>query len=94
MMQLCSKSGVLITDIIFTSGGTEANNLVLHTAFERFHASGLIDLPEATAGHSKPHIITSSLEHDSIRLVLENYQQQGRVGKSCSGPDAEWQVVS
>uniref|UniRef100_A0A3Q3FCA2 Selenocysteine lyase n=1 Tax=Kryptolebias marmoratus TaxID=37003 RepID=A0A3Q3FCA2_KRYMA len=62
-------------DIVFTSGGTEANNLVLHTALEHFrkncraagegHVNGSNDLP---------HIITSNVEHDSIKLAAEHLQ--------------------
>ncbi|KFQ49653.1 Selenocysteine lyase, partial [Nestor notabilis] len=48
-------------DIVFTSGGTEANNMVIHTACRHFHDS------QATPGDSwgTPHIVTSSVEHDS-----------------------------
>ncbi|NWS58656.1 SCLY lyase, partial [Chunga burmeisteri] len=54
-------------DIVFTSGGTEANNMVIHTACKHFHES------QAGLGDSRgtPHIVTSSVEHDSIRLPLE-----------------------
>ncbi|XP_063196199.1 selenocysteine lyase isoform X3 [Chroicocephalus ridibundus] len=54
-------------DIVFTSGGTEANNMVIHTACRHFHGS------QARPGGSwgTPHIVTSSVEHDSIRLPLE-----------------------
>ncbi|XP_070543523.1 selenocysteine lyase-like isoform X2 [Ptychodera flava] len=59
-------------DIIFTSGGTEANNLVIHTAIQHFKAT----FPQ-TDGLDKckfmPHIITSNLEHDSVKLVIEHY---------------------
>ncbi|XP_017280699.1 selenocysteine lyase isoform X2 [Kryptolebias marmoratus] len=66
-------------DIVFTSGGTEANNLVLHTALEHFrkncraagegHVNGSNDLP---------HIITSNVEHDSIKLAAEHLQVDGK----------------
>ncbi|NWR64333.1 SCLY lyase, partial [Bucorvus abyssinicus] len=54
-------------DIIFTSGGTEANNMVIHTACRHFRES------QARRGDSSgtPHIVTSSVEHDSVRLPLE-----------------------
>ncbi|NXK44554.1 SCLY lyase, partial [Chauna torquata] len=51
-------------DIIFTSGGTEANNMVIHTALRHFRES-------QGQGRATPHILTSSVEHDSIRLPLE-----------------------
>ncbi|XP_010118340.1 PREDICTED: selenocysteine lyase, partial [Chlamydotis macqueenii] len=54
-------------DVVFTSGGTEANNMVIHTACRHFRDSqaGLVD------SRGTPHIVTSSVEHDSVRLPLE-----------------------
>jgi len=46
------------TEIVFTSGGTEANNLALKGTF---FASG-----SKTAKTSTPHIITSQIEHPAI----------------------------
>ncbi|NXU12943.1 SCLY lyase, partial [Pardalotus punctatus] len=60
-------------DIIFTSGGTEANNMVIHTACRHFHDS------QSGMGDSQgiPHIVTSSVEHDSIHLPLEQLRREG-----------------
>lgn len=69
-------------DIIFTSGGTEANNLVLHTAVEHFRRN--YKAAEEGEGHQnggvscRPHIITSNVEHDSIKLVAEHLQKSGK----------------
>lgn len=69
-------------DIIFTSGGTEANNLVLHTAVEHFRRS--YRAAEQGEGHVNgnnsclPHIITSNVEHDSVKLVAEHLQKNGK----------------
>ncbi|XP_076009288.1 selenocysteine lyase [Genypterus blacodes] len=71
-------------DIIFTSGGTEANNLVLHTALEHFRRSC-----RTTEGEERerkcqngsvgiPHIITSNVEHDSVKLVAQQLQRDGK----------------
>ncbi|XP_039412685.1 selenocysteine lyase isoform X1 [Corvus cornix cornix] len=63
-------------DIVFTSGGTEANNMVIHTACRHFHES------QCGRGDSRgtPHIVTSSVEHDSIRLPLEQLGREGLAG--------------
>ncbi|XP_068810633.1 selenocysteine lyase isoform X2 [Struthio camelus] len=69
-------------DIVFTSGGTEANNLVIHTALGHFRESweqsqdGPGDSGPRAAG-TAPHIITSSVEHDSVRLPLEHLVKEG-----------------
>jgi len=84
MKDSCSSnlmSEFVFLDIIFTSGGTEANNLVLNTAVEHFRMTQNAD---NFAEHSLPHIITSSLEHDSIKLVLERYRNTGKAGSYCS----------
>ncbi|KAF7659369.1 hypothetical protein LDENG_00298690 [Lucifuga dentata] len=71
-------------DIIFTSGGTEANNLVLHTAVEHFRRScepaereeGQRNCQNGSAG--LPHIITSNVEHDSVKLAAQQLQRDGK----------------
>ncbi|XP_034736335.1 selenocysteine lyase [Etheostoma cragini] len=68
-------------DIIFTSGGTEANNLVLQTAVEHFRRS--CRAAEQGEGQQNgtnalPHIITSNVEHDSVKLVAEHLQKDGK----------------
>uniref|UniRef100_A0A7N6BBA8 Selenocysteine lyase n=1 Tax=Anabas testudineus TaxID=64144 RepID=A0A7N6BBA8_ANATE len=68
-------------DIIFTSGGTEANNLVLHTAVEHFRRN--CRAAEQGEGHQNgctglPHIITSNVEHDSVKLAAEHLQREGK----------------
>lgn len=49
-------------DVIFTSGGTEANNLALRSAF----------------AHAKGTLVTSRLEHPSITRVAESLEAEGR----------------
>ncbi|OZJ03154.1 hypothetical protein BZG36_03894 [Bifiguratus adelaidae] len=49
-------------DIIFTSGGTESNALVLHSVIQ---------------SKSRPHIITSNIEHPAIKAPLQHYIARG-----------------
>eukprot|EP00057_Strongylocentrotus_purpuratus_P012043 XP_011666517.1 PREDICTED: selenocysteine lyase-like [Strongylocentrotus purpuratus] len=73
-LQVATMIGASPHDIIFMSGGTEANNLVIHTAIEHFKNSSRTLSYEHPG---KPHIITSNLEHNSIKLPLEHLVNQG-----------------
>lgn len=52
-------------NIIFTSGGTESNNLVFHGVKERLLQQG------------KRHIIVSAIEHDSVLRAAESLTKEG-----------------
>uniref|UniRef100_A0A8D2A2A4 Selenocysteine lyase n=1 Tax=Sus scrofa TaxID=9823 RepID=A0A8D2A2A4_PIG len=67
-------------DVIFTSGGTESNNLVIHSALKHFHKTHIsegdaAEHPRPVAG-ALPHFITCTVEHDSIRLPLEHLVEE------------------
>jgi cysteine desulfurase len=51
-------------EVIFTSGGTEANNLAIR---------GIL---EANSKHGR-HIVTSSIEHSAVHNVCEDLEKQG-----------------
>lgn len=52
-------------EIVFTSGGTEANNLAIR---------GLLESQPAI---STPHIVTSVIEHSAVRNVCEDLEKRG-----------------
>ncbi|MDD4988810.1 MAG: cysteine desulfurase family protein [Candidatus Pacebacteria bacterium] len=58
--------GVRAEEIIFTSGGTEANNMALLGVFR-----------SAKKKISKPHVITSVIEHPSILEVCKQIEKEG-----------------
>ena len=64
--QVAALIGARANEIIFTSGGTEANNLAIR---------GVCELAEP---HGR-HIITSSIEHPSVRGALESLEKRGWV---------------
>ncbi|NXK91628.1 SCLY lyase, partial [Formicarius rufipectus] len=70
---LARMVGARPEDIVFTSGGTEANNMVIHTACRHF----LESQPVPGDSRGTPHIVTSSVEHASIRLPLEQLGKEG-----------------
>lgn len=53
-------------EVIFTSGGTEGNNLALLGVFEHFKKPGFI-----------PHIITTNIEHPAILEVCNEILRRG-----------------
>ena len=57
-------------EIVFTSGGTEANNLAIR---------GLIEASQNRQGDgaNKPHIITSAIEHSAVLNVCDDLEKQG-----------------
>lgn len=52
-------------EIVFTSGGTEANNLAVRGLVSRNRTTG------------SPHIVTSSIEHPSVKNVCEDLEKRG-----------------
>src|SRR3989344_4552012 len=53
-------------DIVFTSGGTEGNNLALLGVFEAYKKDDFV-----------PHIITTVIEHSSILEVCKEIERRG-----------------
>lgn len=62
--QVAALIGARANEIVFTSGGTEANNLAIR---------GVCELAEAQGRH----IITSSIEHPSVRGAIESLEKRG-----------------
>jgi cysteine desulfurase len=62
--QVASLIHARANEIIFTSGGTEANNLAIR------------GICEAAQQHGR-HIITSTIEHPSVRGVIDHLEEHG-----------------
>lgn len=62
--EVAALIGARPNEIIFLSGGTEANNLAIKGVCEAAQAHGR-------------HIITSSIEHSSVRGICETLEKQG-----------------
>jgi len=61
---VASLLGVLSDEIIFTSGGTEANNMAIFGISDRYRRSG-------------SHIITTKTEHPSVLAPIKFLEQKG-----------------
>lgn len=71
--------GVKSNEIIFTAGGTEANNLALRGVLQQF---------------PNTHIVTTALEHDSVRAPLTAHAGQGwSVSEVLPEPDGRMNAV-
>ncbi len=62
--QIAAFIGARANEIVFTSGGTEANNLAI------------LGVGEAAQSHGR-HIIISAIEHPSVRASAEHLQKNG-----------------
>jgi len=62
--EVATLIGARPNEIVFVSGGTEANNLAIR------------GVGEAAAGHGR-HIITSAIEHSSVRGICEALEKRG-----------------
>jgi cysteine desulfurase len=56
-------------EIIFTSGGTESNNLAIAGVIEERHEEGV--------AYEKIHIITTPIEHASVLECVRTYERRG-----------------
>lgn len=56
--------GVSAAELVFTSGGTEANNLAL---------GGVV----AASGKARPHVITTAIEHPAVTEPCQQLARQG-----------------
>jgi cysteine desulfurase len=65
---LAALAGVDVRDVVLTSGGTEANNLAIRSAF----------VAVAAKGAPLPLLVASRLEHPSVTRVVEAVEREGR----------------
>jgi cysteine desulfurase len=70
--EVAALIGARANEIVFVSGGTEANNLAIR---------GLCEAATGSArGNNKGHVITSSIEHSSVRGICEALEKGGKGG--------------
>lgn len=64
------------SDLIFVSGGTEANNIVFYSMLEYYKELREEALAVNAPVAKVPHIIVSKIEHDSVKLIADSYRAQ------------------
>ena len=73
-------------DVLFLSGGTEANNMVIFTAVEHYQR-------HFGRRGVKPHVIISNVEHDSVLLAVRHLERAGKIELSVAAVSAGSGVV-
>ena len=63
-------------EIVFTSGGTEANNLAIRGLLEARVSSPHVSKGLDGTPNIRPHIVTSSIEHSAVLNVCEDLEKQ------------------
>jgi len=69
--EVAALIGARANEIVFVSGGTEANNLAIR---------GICEAAAGNPRNNKGHVITSSLEHSSVRGICEALEKAGKGG--------------
>lgn len=68
--QVAELIGGAAAEIVFTSGGTESDNLALRGAVGEWHTAH----PQAS---SLPHLVTTRIEHHAVLNVFEDLESKG-----------------
>jgi cysteine desulfurase len=87
--EIARQTGFDPGDVIFVSGGTEANNLGTTGVL------AAVALPRGEAGDSSEtiHAITTAIEHPSILEPLRAWEAQGQLALTVLAVDAEGRVA-
>ena len=68
-----SKNSVHANEIIFTSGGTESNNIAIQGVIAKWYEDHNFDYANI------PHVIISEFEHPALNNIVENLKKQNRI---------------
>lgn len=71
-----SKNSIHSDELVFTSGGTESNNISIQGVVDKWYENQGYDYT------NKPHIIISGFEHPAINNVIENLHKKNKISFS------------
>lgn len=71
-----SKNSVHADEIIFTSGGTESNNIAVQGVVEKWYEDRHYEY------FAKPHIIISEIEHPSLANIVDALAKKNKITSS------------
>jgi len=64
-------------EVIFTSGATEANNLAIRGVIKKYQVSSIKSQANSKFQNSKPHIVTTAIEHESVLETCRTLEREG-----------------
>jgi cysteine desulfurase len=72
------------TEIIFTSGGSESDNLAIRGLVESFNSqeprnNNQINPKSRILNHMPPHVITSAFEHHAVLDTIKELESEGKI---------------
>jgi cysteine desulfurase len=73
--RVAAALGCAAREVVFTAGGSEADNLAMRGVLDRWRSRGA-------------HVVVSGLEHDAVLKTAEQLVDEGRVDLSVVGCDA------
>ncbi|MEP6568801.1 MAG: cysteine desulfurase family protein [Acidobacteriota bacterium] len=71
--EVAALAGARANEIVFVSGGTEANNLAIRGITDLGQSSSTV----SNGSTNKGHVITSSIEHSSVRGICDELEKHG-----------------
>ena len=81
--QVANLIGARPNEVVFTSGGTESNNLAIRGLIEASIGSAHVSKGSAQPSNHldqngpRPHIITSAIEHSAVKNLCEDLEKHG-----------------
>ena len=78
--EIANFFGAQPEEIIFTSGGSESDNLAL---------KGIVESEKLKVKSGKPHVITSATEHHAVLHTIEDLEKEGLIEATYIKPDKD-----